>query len=144
MENHVGRHVQLLGKTLAQVFEHLEERRVDRARSTVLRNISFFFVEIAFLDDGERNGIFHKIAAFVRYAKHAEVFNVLGDIAGNDGLADNGVPSALAFVISNAKYFKFVVMMGANLVGGLAHQDILNIVFAEVLLNGDNHFQYLI
>ena len=35
-------------------------------------------------------------------------------------------------------------MMGANLVGGLAHQNILNIVFAEVLLNGDNHFQYLI
>ena len=144
LENHVGRHVQFLRKTLAQVFEHLEERGVDGARSTVLREAGFFFVEIALLYDGERNRIFHKSTAFVRHAKHAEVFNVLGDIAGNDGLADNGVPSALAFVISNAKYFKFVVMMGANLVGGLAHQNILNIVFAEVLLNGDNHFQYLI
>ena len=144
MENHVGRHVQILGETLAQVFEHLEERGVDGARSSVLRDISFFFVEIALLDDGERNGIFHKSTALVGNAKHAEVFNVLGDIAGYDGLADNGVPSALAFVVANAKHFKFIMMMGANLIGGLAHQDILNIVFAEVLLNGDNHFQYLI
>ena len=74
----------------AQVLKHGEECFVEYGGS--FSGHVVVFVELTVFCDTELLGKLHETAAFGRNAEQVIVFYVFGDITGNHGLTDDGVP----------------------------------------------------
>ena len=140
MENDVGRHVQLLAHALAQVFEHLVQGRVNGTGRTALQGLFKFLVfKVLVLNNLKRFGLLQEGFSFGCHFEHAIIIHILLQIASDLCLADNGVPQFLFRIVANTEIFQFLVVVGKDLLGFSAHNNIYNVVILEFLFRSKDN-----
>ena len=143
LENHVGRHLQVLAHPLAQVLEHLVESRIHRARRSALRGDCYLLlVKVTVLHYFEGDRFIEKIPALVRHLQDTVIVHILLQVAGNERLADNSVPDLLADVIAATELFQVIVFMRTNFVRGAPDQNILNIIVPKIFFRRYDYFKH--
>ena len=110
--------------------------------SATRRRLFFHFVKVIVFRYLERLGVFQEFPPCIRHLQQTIVFHILGEISGNQCLADNRIPYLVFFAHSRTEHFEIFMQMRLHFRSFAALNDIYNIIGFEVLLDSENRFNH--
>ena len=119
-------------------MKHGRERGVEGAGAPLARECVVVVVELVVFHHHKRAWVLDELLAGGGHLQQAVVLHLLLQVAHDERLADDGVPYLRILVFARAKLLQLIVVVGHNLVGLAASDEVDDIVGAEVLLDGQD------